>query len=121
MNEKYQKPKIVTGDLNTPVTFFEYQPSDGPDPSEQEKKTLYSCMALVYNSSMKDREILNAKGAKEGVTIKIRDPHESYIPTNKNKVMINDFRYQNKVWEIQDVAFDFEDNAFLKIVLGVTS
>ncbi|EAC9267358.1 phage head-tail adapter protein, partial [Listeria monocytogenes] len=29
---KYERPEIVAGDLNTPVTFFEVKPNDGPEP-----------------------------------------------------------------------------------------
>lgn len=117
--------KIGIGDLKTPVSFFAYKPNDGPDPGEVEKEKLYFCTALVYNPSMKDMAILDAKGTKNGVTIKIRDPHTSYIPDNQHKVEILDFRYQNAdkvyaVWEIVDVALDFEDNRFIKLILRMT-
>ena len=114
IKSNYKKSKIVAGDLNTPVTFFEFQPNKGPEPVDEEKKELYFCTALVYNPSMKDRDIL---GTKEGVTIKIRDPHQSYIPTNKHKVRILDYRYGDKVWEIIDVSPDLEENSIVKIVL----
>lgn len=117
----FKKQKIGAGELRTPVSFFEYQPTDGPDPGDEEKSELYACTAQIYNPSMKDMEIMNAKGTKEAVTIKIRDPRGDYLPTNKNKVMIDDYRYAGIVWEIVDVSPDFEDNAFIKIILGVTS
>ncbi len=58
---------------------------------------------------MKDIEILNAKGTKEGLTIKIRDPHQDYIPTNKHKVIVDDYRVlpTGKEWEIVDVFTRF--------------
>ncbi|MDT2771977.1 phage head-tail adapter protein [Enterococcus durans] len=118
INSKYKRPEIVAGDLNTPVTFFEFKPSNGPEPGDEQEKELYVCTALVYNPSMKDRDIL---GTKEGVTIKIRDPHQSYIPTNKHKVKIQDFRYENKTWEIVDVSLDLETNSIVKIVLELIS
>ncbi|KAF1303669.1 phage head-tail adapter protein [Enterococcus sp. JM9B] len=121
IHSNYKPPEIGTGDLKTPVSFFEYAPSDGPEPDEVVKKNLYSCTALIYNPSMKDMTILEAKGTKEGVTIKIRDPYLDYVPTNKHKVEIDDYRYVNKKWEIIDVALDFENNAFVKIILGATS
>ena len=121
INPNYKKPEIVAGDLKTPVAFFEYTPSDGPDPGEIEKEILYSCTALIYNPSMKDMTILESKGTKEGVTIKIRDPYLDYVPTNKHKVEIDDYRYAKKVWEVIDVSQDFENNAFIKIILGATS
>lgn len=121
INPNYKRPAISTGDLRTPVNFFEYKPNDGPEPGEEVKAELYRCTALIYSPSMKDNEILNAKGTKEGVTIKIRDPHTDYVPTNKHKVVIDDFRYEDKTWEIVNVSPDFESNAFIKIILGVTS
>lgn len=119
----YKRPSIVAGDLNTPVTFFEFEPGNGPDPSETPKKQLYKCTALMYHPSMKDRAILNGTGTNEAITIKIRDPYKDYIPTNKHKVVIDDYRILplGKEWEIFDVAPDFEDNRFVKIVLGYTS
>lgn len=114
IKSNYEKPEIVAGDLNTPVTFFEFKPTDGPEPGDELEKEFYACTALVYNPSMKDRDIL---GTKEGVTIKIRDPHQTYIPTNKHKVKIQDFRYENKIWEIVDVSPDLEANSIVKIVL----
>ncbi|MGM0260418.1 hypothetical protein IGK73_002307 [Enterococcus sp. AZ102] len=121
INPKYKKPKIVAGALNTPVTFFEFKPTEGPDPGEIEKKELYSCTCLAYNPSSKDREILSAKGTKEAMTIKIRDPFLDYIPDNKHKVVIEDFRYKNKIWEIVEVSPDLESNQFLKLILGLSS
>lgn len=121
LNPKYQPKNIVAGELNTPVFFFEFKPSDGPEPGEEEKKELYNCTCLVYNPSSKDRDILQSKGTKEAVTIKIRDPYTDYLPSNKHKVILDDFRYKEKVWDIVDYAPDVENNDFVKIILGVTS
>ncbi|EME3511815.1 MULTISPECIES: hypothetical protein [Enterococcus] len=126
INPNYKKSKIVAGDLNIPVTFFSYEPNDSPDPGEKKKNILYECTALIYNPSMKDITILESKGTKEGLTIKIRDPLQSYVPNNKHKVEIKDYRCKfesggYKHWEIIDVSPDFESNNLIKIVLGVTT
>lgn len=121
INTKYKRPQIVAGDLNTPVTFFEFVPDEGPYPGEDKKQELYKCTCLVYNPSSKDRDILNGKGTKEAVTIKIRDPYTDYLPSNKHKVILDDFRYKDKIWDIVDHAPDVENNDFIKIILGVTS
>ncbi|TFI67526.1 phage head-tail adapter protein [Carnobacterium divergens] len=121
INSKYIRPKIVAGDLNTPVTFFEFKPSNGPEPGDEKKETLYDCTALVYDPSIKDRDLLNGIGTKEAVTIKIRDPFTDYLPSNKHKAQLDDYRYKDKIWEIVDVAPDMENNDFVKIILGVTS
>ena len=75
-------------------------------------------MAQIYNPSMKDIEILRIHETKEGLTLKVRDTIGEYKPTNKHFVEIQDYRYGNKIWNILDVAYDFEDNRFNKIVLG---
>nr|DAR25540.1 MAG TPA: head closure knob [Caudoviricetes sp.] len=121
INSNYKPKKITAGALNTPVSFFEFKPSDGPEPGEEEKKELYDCTCLVYNPSSKDRDILQSKGTKEAVTIKIRDPFTDYLPSNKHKVVLDDFRYKDKVWDIVDHAPDVENNDFVKIILGITS
>lgn len=123
IHPNYKKPKINSGSLKTRVEFWGFVPNDGPEPGEEKNEKLYECFSLAYNPSIKDMEILNAKGTKEGLTIKIRDPHQDYIPTNKHKVVIDDYRALpiGKEWEIIDVSPDFEDNRFIKIVLGATS
>ena len=121
INPNYKPNKIVAGALNTPVSFFEFKPSEGPEPGEEEKEELYDCTCLVYNPSSKDRDILQSKGTKEAVTIKIRDPYTDYLPSNKHKVILDDFRYKDKIWDIVDHAPDIENNDFIKIILGITS
>ena len=123
IHPSYKKPKINSGNLRTPVQFWQFVPNDGPEPMEEKREKLYECFCLAYNPSMKDMEILNTKGTNEGLTIKIRDPHQDYIPTNKHKISIDDYRVlpKGKEWEIVDVSPDFEDNRFIKIVLGATS
>ena len=70
IHPNYKRPKIGAGELKTPVSFFQFIPGEGPEPGEIVKKELHSCKAQIYNPSMKDMEILNAKGTKEGLTIK---------------------------------------------------
>ena len=121
IHPNYKKPKIDSGDLRTKVEFWR-KTGSGPLPGSSTEKKEYECMAQVYNPSMKDMEILSVKGTKEGLTIKIRDPHEDYLPLNTDFVKVDDYRYGiEKEWNIVDVSFDFEDNRFVKIVLGATS
>lgn len=121
IHPNYKKPKIDSGDLRIKIEFWR-KTGSGPLPGSSKKEKKYECMAQVYNPSMKDLEILSVKGTKEGLTIKIRDPHEDYLPTNTDFVKVDDYRYgTEKEWNIIDVSFDFEDNRFVKIVLGATS
>lgn len=121
INPNYKKPEITAGSLNTPVEFWAFKPSDSPDPGEEEEIKLYNCTCLVYNPSSKDRDIMSVKSTKEAVTIKIRDPYTDYLPENKHKVKLDDFRYKDKVWEVVDFAPDIENNDFVKFILGATS
>ncbi|MHC5250441.1 phage head-tail adapter protein [Enterococcus sp. LJL90] len=121
INSKYKRPEIVAGDLNTPVTFFGSAPNTGPEPGEAKKEKLYTCTCLVYNPSSKDRDILNGKGTKKAVTIKIRDPYMDYLPDNAHKVTLDDYRYKGIEWDIVDFSPDVERNEFIKIILGVYS
>lgn len=118
---EFKKKTTTNGKLRTPVVFFEYKPNDGPDPGEEEKDVLHGTFAEAYSPSMKDLEILSSTNTKEGLTIKIRDPKTSYLPSNKHKVEIEDYRYANKLWEIKEVRHDFTDNEFITILLGATS
>lgn len=116
---KYKPKQTSSGDLRTPVTFFDYKPKDGPDPEETEKSTLHKCHAEIYSPSMKDLEKLKSSETKQALTIKIRDSKGEYVPSNKHFVEINDYRYRGITWNIIDVVFDMTDNSFIKLILGV--
>lgn len=117
----YKKPKTDTGKLRTPVSFYELTPSTGPEPGGEDKKILHQCMCEAYNPSMKDLSILDTKGTKEAVTIRIRDPGAEYLPTNKHSAELDDYRYREKVFSVIDVRPDLTENRFITILLGVTS
>ena len=121
IHPNYKKPKITSGDLDTPVIFFGYEPSNSPEPEEQEKNVLHSCFAEIYSSSMKDMEIVKSSGkaTKQTVTINIRDPDIDYLPSNKHKAKLEDIRYKGVIWELIDVAAP--KDGFIKIILGATS
>lgn len=122
INPKFKKEKVTAGDLSTSVTFFSKNSDSGFFPGVEEKEKLYSCFALIYNPTMKDLEVLNSKGTKEGLTIKIRDPHEEYVPSNKHFLVIDDYRYgPKKELEVIDVSHDIEHNDFIKIIVGMTN
>lgn len=121
MKFQYKPPKVQSGDLRTPVTFFEYAPSNGPDPGEEEKVILHECYAEVYNPSMKDLEVLSGTGTKQAVTINIRDTKGEYLIDNKHYVEIQDYRFENKRFNIYDVRHDIQANGFITVLLGVTN
>lgn len=120
VNPNYKPPKTGSGELRTFVNFYKVK-SNGPEPGQTGKTLLYKCTAEVYNPSMKDLEILKASSTKHGITIKIRDPLQDYQPSNKHIVVIDNFRYQNKEWNIKDVRPDVQNSDFIIVVLGDNS
>lgn len=120
INPNYKKPKTGSGELRTPVIFYEFVPSNGPDPRDVEKKVLFKTMCEAYNPSMKDLEILSSSNTKQALTILIRDPLTQFQPNNKHVVEVKDFSYQGVVWEISNVSHDPNNHQFIKIILSRT-
>lgn len=121
INPNYKKPKTDTGRLRTPVSFYVVEPNTGLDPGVGIKTLLHKCMCEAYNPSMKDLSILDTKGTKEAVTIRIRDTAGEYLPTNKHTAELDDIWYVGKLFSVIDVRPDLTDNRFITILLGVTS
>lgn len=121
INPNYKKPKVSSGELKTPVIFYEYVPNDGPEPGDIEERELFRTMCEAYNPSMKDMEILNATGTKMGLTINIRDPLSTFQPNNKHVVEVQDLMFvDNNRWEIVTVQGNTQDHRLLKIILKAT-
>lgn len=110
----------ISGDLRTPVYFYEQTPNADGEPGEAPTLPIFMAWAQVYSASTKDNTILNAHEYTAGVTIKIRDTQGEFVPDpNKNSVYIDDYRYSNvEDWDIIDVRPDFEDDRFVVCVLG---
>ncbi|WP_096269501.1 phage head-tail adapter protein [Paucisalibacillus globulus] len=118
---EYKPPRIKTGDLRVPVTFFEYAPNDGPEPGENAKKVLFQCLAKVDNVWMKDLEQAKTNGTIEDVTITIRDPLDDYLPSNKHYIEIDARGYRDKHFNVKADFPDPQNSAFIKIVGGIRS
>ncbi len=106
------------GTMRTLVTFQGEGLDTSPDAREGALIDIFKTYADVYNPSNKDLTILGSQNVKNGVTLKIRDPLSAYQPKNDDKVIIDDPRYSDKVWNILDIQPDFHDRTFLKIILG---
>lgn len=113
--------KSSTRRLNTKVYFYEYGTNTGPEPGDKEKNLLYRTWAEIYEPSMKDFQILNGVGSKQGLSIIIRDPRGKYIPSNKHFVEVIDYRYAGLRWNVLEVRNDLTTNDFITIVAGLTS
>lgn len=118
---EHRKPDTSSGKLRTPITFYLYKPTSGPEPGEEIKNVLHECLCEIYNPSMKDLTIMETTGTKEAVTVRIRDTKGEYLPTNKHVAEINDYRYEGKVFKAIDVRPDLTDNRFITILLRCQS
>lgn len=117
---EYKPPRLRSGDLRTPVTFYEYQENDGPMPGEKPKKHLFKCLAKVDEMWLKDMEVAKQNGTISDVTIIIRDPIGSYVPTNKHYLSIDDPIYKDNRYNIKHVQPDVQDRSFINIVAEVS-
>ncbi|MEK5524139.1 phage head completion protein [Heyndrickxia sp. FSL W8-0423] len=113
---KYKPPRVNSGDLRTPVTFYEFAPNEGPEPGEVEKKVLYEAWAKIDSVWMKDLETAKANGTLTDLTITIRDPQMDYIPTNKHYLSIDHPLYKNHRYNVKGVQPDLQNKDFIRII-----
>lgn len=123
METTYKRPTTSSGDLRTPIAFYQMTENEGIEPGEMPTKPLFECLGQAYAPSNKDNAILETHGVKRGVTVKIRDTRGGFFPKNNDGAVIDDYRYQNVhgeniVWNVVDVRPDFEDDRFIVVVLG---
>lgn len=115
----YRSPRLHAGELRTPVTFYQYEKHNGPEPGEKEKKVLFKSWAKIDEMWLKDMELAKSEGTESDVTIIIRDPLDDYIPTNKHYVSIDDRMYRDNRYNIKHVQPDVQDRNFINIVAGI--
>ncbi|MGG3383077.1 phage head completion protein [Heyndrickxia faecalis] len=117
----YKPPRVGTGELRTPVIFYEYAPNDGPEPGETEKQVLYNAWAKVDSVWLKDLETAKANGTLSDLTITIRDPQGDYRPTNKHYISVEVPEYWDKRYNVKSVQPDLQNRDFLTIVAEVST
>lgn len=118
---EYKKPRAKTGDLRTPVTFYEYAPSEGPEPGEEEKNILFTAWAKIDEVWLKDLELAKSNGTLTDITLTIRDPQADYIPDGNHYLSIDSPAYQGKRYNIKHVQPDLQDQRFITVVAGLTT
>ena len=116
---KYKSPRVNTGDLRTPITFYKYGESDGPEPGEVEKNILYETWAKVESVWLRDLETAKANGTLSDITVTMRDPLNEYIPTNKDYLSIDAPEYRNKRFNIKSFQPDLQNKQFITVVVGL--
>lgn len=112
---KYKEPRASSGDLRTPITFYEYKPKDGPEPGEAEKAVLFETWAKIDHVWLRDLEQAKANKTLSDVTVTIRNPRGDYFPTNKHYLSIHAPGYEARRYNVQHVQAD-TDGAFLTII-----
>ncbi|MFD2637693.1 phage head completion protein [Piscibacillus salipiscarius] len=120
-NFKYKPPRVHTGELRTPVIFYEYVPNEGPYPGEKEKNELFRTWAKVDEVWLRDAEQAKANGTLSDITITIRDPQAEYIPNNKHYVEIDAPEYQNKRYNVKQAQPDLQHKSFINVIASLTS
>lgn len=108
--------KINTGDLRTPVSFYEYVPNTGFEPGETEKQILFDAWASVEKVWMKDLELAKQNGTLEDITVRIHDPRPDYNPTVKHYIGVNDLSYYGKRYKVETVQPDMKNIGYMLIV-----
>lgn len=114
----YKKPSSNNGDLRIPVTFYTSTVTEGVYGRDKSFDKAFYSLAQAYSPSFKDIEISTSKEMIAKLTLKIRDPLDSYYPKNSHFVEVHDRRLQGKKWQIIDVRPDFDNRDFLVIVIG---
>ena len=113
---KYRQPRIHSGDLRTPVKFYEYRPNQGPIPGESKYDKLFECMAKVDTVWLKDLETAKANNTISDVTLTIRDTKGEFIPTNRHYLKIEAEEYEDLVYNVFSVQPDLQNRDFVTIV-----
>ncbi|WP_407270600.1 phage head-tail adapter protein [Radiobacillus sp. PE A8.2] len=113
---EYKPPRVHSGELRTPITFYEYAPNQGPEPGETEKQTLHECMGKITEVWMKDVELAKSNGTLSDITITIRDPLDDYFATDKHYISINHPQYRNNRYNVKHVQPDPQNNRLINII-----
>ncbi|VXC08106.1 Phage head-tail adapter protein [Bacillus sp. 349Y] len=108
--------KIKSGDLRTPISFYEFAPTEGPEPGNEEVKTLYECWAKVEKVWLKDLEQAKANGTLEDLTVRIRDPRGSFVPLNNQYIGINEVGYLGKRYRVYSIQPDSKNVGFIVVI-----
>lgn len=117
---EYKEPRVHSGELRTPVIFYENTDSNSPWPGQESKKILYRAWAKIDEVWLRDVEVAKANGTLSDVTITIRDPQAEYIPTNKHFIEIDAREYRGKHYNVKHVQPDLQNHQFINIITGLS-
>lgn len=120
-NFEYKPPRVHSGELRTPVIFYEYVASDGPEPGTEKKQVLFKSWAKIDEVWLRDAELAKSNGTLSDITIIIRDPQGDYIPTNKHYVEIDAPEYKDKHYNIKEAQPDMQNKDFINVIAELRS
>ena len=113
---EHRGSKVNSGDLRTPISFYEATPSEGPEAGESATQIIYECFAEVQKVWRRDMDQAKTNNTLDDITIKIRDPYETFTPNNKQYIGINDRNYFNKQYNVKSVQPDTQNAGFILII-----
>lgn len=116
---EYRKRRVHSGELRTPVIFYEYKPVPGPIPDQEERKQVYSCWAKVDRVWLRDMEQAKQNNTISDVTLTIRDPLQEFIPTNKHFIRIETYDYKHLVYNVTSSQPDLQHRDFITIIASL--
>lgn len=116
MRRPYKRQKTNSGDLRTPVQFYEYAPNDGPEAGESEKQVLYEAWAKIDEVWLKDLELAKSSGTLSDVTVTIRDPMGDYQPLDNHYFSIDARGFHDKRYNVKHIIPNLQANDFVVVV-----
>lgn len=117
---KYKPPRVQSGDLRTPVTFYRFEEMEGPMPGgSSSEEPVYRTWAKVDTVWLKDVEIAKANGTLSDVTIVMRDPLTEFIPDNHHLIGIEDPQYRHHRYRVKQIQPDLQNKQFINVIAEV--
>lgn len=118
-DQGYRRPRISTGDMRTPVTFYKPGESSGPLPTDTAApEEVYKAFAKIDEVYRRDVEQAKANGTLSDITVIIRDPRGSYVPSNLHTFKIDAEGYRDTEYHVKGVLPNFQDRDFIDVIGG---
>lgn len=129
--KSFKKERTHHGTMRTKVVFSRMTVGGGFYDEDVEAEEQFTAWAEVFNTRHEDMEDLKGRFTKNALalesikstainsllSLKIRDPLQSFQVKNSDNVKIKDVRYQGTKWEVIDIRPDFYDRRFLIVHL----
>jgi len=119
MARKYRRRNFPqsteVGDLNTRITFYQYKPSEGHWPGDEEAEKVYSCWAAIEGVYESQIQLAKQNDTLTDLTMKIRDNTMEFNPDTKHWVEIDHPNYRGTRYGIDVVKPDLINKRYLLI------